>query len=311
MRKSLLDMLVCPQCRAPLVLEALQTGLNKNEILQGNLTCLKCAQRYPIQNGIPILLVSADYHASIYRSFGFQWQMRKNKLFETKTLYGRDAEATLSNFFDRLKKRPEEIRGKRILDAGCGSGMLDHALSKTGCEVVGLDLTDLAEAYAINREHENVHIVRADIFHLPFSDEAFDIIWSEGVLHHTPDPKKAFDSLNRVLKRGGMSYVWVYSKSPKERMRRLFRTPRLPRALLYLFCYLLVVPYAVWQGLRILFQFRGTAFAFFDALSPRYQSEHDREEVRQWFLSTGFSRVETTEDRGPFWQAVWSVGVKQ
>jgi ubiquinone/menaquinone biosynthesis C-methylase UbiE len=162
----------------------------------------------------------------------------------------------------------------------------------------------------LNQGHENVHIVRADLFNLPFPDETFDIVWSEGVLMITPDPKKGFISLQRVLKKGGLSYVWIYSKSPQERIRRLFRTPGLPRGFLFILSYLLVIPFAAWQALRILVRYRATAFAFFDALSPKYQSGHGREEVRNWFMSTGFSRVEMTEDRGPFWQAVWGVGVK-
>jgi SAM-dependent methyltransferase len=311
MKKSLLDILVCPQCRAPLRLETPQTDRDSDEIQQGTLVCGKCGQKYMIRDGIPVLLMSTDYLAPISGSFGFQWRMRKKKLFETKTLYGRDPETALADFFERLRITPAEVRGKRILDAGCGSGILDHELSKTGCEVVGVDLSDPAGAYALNRDSGNVHIVRADIFNLPFADGTFDIVWSEGVLMITPDPKKAFLSLQRVLKKGGLGYVWIYSKSPQERIRRLLRTPRMPRSLLFILCYLLVIPYAAWQALRILIRYRATAFAFFDALSPKYQSGHGREEVRDWFLSTGFSAVEMTEDRGPFWQAVWGVGIKK
>ena len=311
MKESLLDILVCPRCRAPLRIEGPRTDGEGGEILQGTLACGECSQKYAIRDGIPVLLVSADYLAPISGSFGFQWRMRKWKLFETKTLYGRDPETALADFFERLRIAAADVRGKRILDAGCGSGILDHELSKTGCEVVGVDLSDPAGAYALNRGLRNVHIVRADIFNLPFADGTFDVVWSEGVLMITPDPKRGFLSLQRVLKKGGLGYVWIYSKSPQERIRRLLRTYGMPRGLLFVLCYLLVIPYAAWQALRILLRYRTTAFAFFDALSPKYQSGHGREEVRNWFVSAGFSDVEMTEDRGPFWQAVWGVGTKK
>jgi SAM-dependent methyltransferase len=311
MKESLLKLVVCPGCKSRLVLNDGRTETGGNEILEGRLDCLGCRRGFPVRNGIPVLLVSADYQELISRSFGFQWRMKRIKMFEAKTVYGRDAEKTLADFYERLSLRPEEIRGKRILDAGCGSGMLAHALSAAGCEVVGVDLSHPIEAFELNKGLVNAHIVTADIFQLPFADGTFDVAWSEGVLHHTPDPPRAFKSLQRILKRGGTGYVWVYSKSPRERIRKRLHTPDLPGWLLVLLCYLLVIPYAIWQGLRIIMRFRGTAFAFFDALSPRYQSAHGRKEVQGWFQSAGFERIDTTEDRGTFWQAVWGVGVKK
>jgi len=311
MKKTLLDWVVCPQCKTLLRSETERVDDDTDEILQGTLICEQCRRRYPVLGGIPVLLVSADYQALISRSFGFQWRLKKRKLFESRTLYGRDPETALADFFERLNLHPEQIRGKRILDAGCGSGMLIPGLSRYECEIVGVDLSHPAEAFEHNRGRPNVHIITADLFQLPFPEKTFDIVWSEGVLHHTPDPSRAFASLQKSLKSGGTGYVWVYSKSPQERIRRLLRTYGLPRWILYGLCYCLVLPYAAWMGLRILLRFRSTAFAFFDALSPRYQSGHGREEVRNWFSSADFTRIEMTEDRGFFWQAVWGVGIKR
>jgi SAM-dependent methyltransferase/uncharacterized protein YbaR (Trm112 family) len=241
MKASLLDMIVCPSCKKRLGLEAGKRGPSAGEILEGTLSCAGCREKFRIQDGIPILMVSADYQGFISRSFGFQWRLRRINLFETGTLYGRDAERIRIDFLERLSLRPEEIRGKRILDAGCGSGLLVHALSSMGCEVVGIDVSHPIGAFELNQGQSNSHIVTADIYKLPFPDGMFDIVWSEGVLHHTPDPSKAFRSLQRVLKPGGTGYAWVYSKSPKERLRRLFRTPSLPGWLLFAFCYCLCV----------------------------------------------------------------------
>jgi SAM-dependent methyltransferase len=311
MKKTLLEWIVCPQCQTRLQSEAERVDPGTDEILQATLTCAQCRRHYPVLGGIPVLLVSADYQAQISRSFGFQWRLKRKKLFESKTLYGREPETALADFFERLRLDPGQIRGKRILEAGCGSGMLVRGLSQYECEVVGVDLIHPAEAFEHSRGRPNVHIITADLFQLPFPEKTFDVVWSEGVLHHTPDPSRAFASIQKSLKSGGTGYVWVYSKSPQERLRLLLRTFGLPRWILYGLCYALVLPYAAWTGMRILLRFRSTAFAFFDALSPRYQSGHGREEVRNWFSSADFSRIEMTEDRGAFWQAVWGVGIKR
>jgi len=311
MKASLLEMIVCPSCKMRLGLQVCKSEPGTGEIMEGTLSCSGCRAEFRIRDGLPVLMGSADHQRLISRSFGFQWTLRRKRLFEAGTLYGRDAEKNLADFFERLSLRPEEVRGKRVLDAGCGSGLLAAGLSSMGCQVVGADVSHPVGAFELTRGQSDCHIVTADIFALPFPDGTFDIVWSEGVLHHTPDPARAFRSLERVLRPGGRGYAWVYSKSPRERLRRLFRTPSLPRWILYAFSYLIVLPFAAWQGLRILLRFRSTAFAFFDALSPRYQSGHGKEEVRGWFLSSGFEKVEMTEDRGPFWQAVWGVGEKK
>jgi SAM-dependent methyltransferase len=310
MKKSLLKILVCPICKGPVSLN-ISIITPDEEIVEGDLFCKACQHKYTIKRGVPWMLTHTETQRDIACGFNFQWWLRKIRFFEDKTLYGRNAAAEVMDFFDRLDIDPNMIKGKRILDAGCGSGRLVHSLSQYGCEVIGIDLTHLDWAYALNRDKCNVHIIRTDIFHLPFLKETFDLIWTEGVLHHTPDPCGAFRCLHEALKPGGSIYVWVYRHSPQERIRRLFHTTILPRPILFILCYFLVIPYATWQGLRILFRFRSTAFAFFDALSPKYQSGHSRDEVKGWLKSYCYSDIEIVEDRGMFWQAVWGIGKKK
>src|SRR4030095_2486905 len=83
-------------------------------------------------------------------------------------------------------------------------------------EIVGIDLGDGVEsAFQLTRDLPNAHIVQCDIFRLPFKS-VFDYAFSVGVLHHTPDPKKAFLSLASKVKQGGHISAWVYGAENNE-----------------------------------------------------------------------------------------------
>ena len=303
MKEALLDILICPDCKGALTLEDPVREPEIGEILDGTLRCIPCDHVFPIDRGIPCLITDAASQKDIAGSFMQQWRLRKSRWFEKKHLYGRSLDDEIRQFFQRLGLHPEDLKGKRILDAGCGSGRMIRALSTYGCEVVGIDLSDVRLAYSLNKGTAQSHVLLADIFRLPFPQETFDIVWSEGVIHHTPDPQGAFRCLADVTKPGGTCYVWVYGRSPQERLRRLLKTPRLPRFLAFLLSYALVLPYAVWQACRILFRYRSTAFAFFDALthiksyewrvvpfsSWLYKIAHNN--VLKWFREQGKMRT--------------------
>lgn len=105
--------------------------------------------------------------------------------------------------------------------------------------VVGIDLSNAVEvAFRHTRHLPNVHILQADIFQLPLK-KAFDFVFSIGVVHHTPDPEKAFLSLVSRLKPGGSAAVWVYGAENNRWITTLINpirkriTSKLPPRLLY------------------------------------------------------------------------------
>ena len=104
-----------------------------------------------------------------------------------------------------------------MLEGGCGKGRHTKLAAEWGAkEVVGIDLGDGVEsAFALTRDLPNAHIVQCDIFKLPLK-RAFDYAFSVGVLHHTPDPKKAFVSLASRVKKGGHISAWVYGAENNE-----------------------------------------------------------------------------------------------
>ncbi len=147
-----------------------------------------------------------------------------------------------ATFFSRAGLAPEALDGKLILDAGCGMGRYSRIAAGTRCEhSIGMDLSRAVEAARdLTAGLDRVSLIRGDLLRLPFADERFDIIYSLGVLDHTPDPRSAFLGLARLLKPGGRIAVWVY---PRERplvefimnAQRAVST-RLPLPLLELLC---------------------------------------------------------------------------
>ena len=82
-------------------------------------------------------------------------------------------------------------------------------------DVFCVDLSSAVEAAYANTEGlNNVHVIQADLFKLPFKHDSFDVIYSMGVLHHTSDTEMAFAALAPFLTLDGTISIWVYVDSP-------------------------------------------------------------------------------------------------
>lgn len=202
MKRRILDILACPRCRGDLLLET--TKIACGEVKEGVLRCAKCQSGFPIVRFIPRFVRSDTY----VDSFSFEWKTYR------KLQFGRESE---DSFVLRTKFTQEELKGKLVLDAGCGSGRYIDVALKWGAEVVGFDLSySVDEALDNFGLQERLHLVQADVFSPPFREAAFDYIYSIGVLHHTPNTKRAFLSLPALLKRGGRISIWVYTAFASE-----------------------------------------------------------------------------------------------
>lgn len=104
----------------------------------------------------------------------------------------------------------DEIKGKKFLDAGSGTGWFSKRASEIGASVTSLDVGEkiLAE---VARKCDSERIV-GSVLNLPFSDESFDVVVSTEVIEHTPNPRRAISELCRVLKPGGILIVTVPSR---------------------------------------------------------------------------------------------------
>lgn len=103
---------------------------------------------------------------------------------------------------------PSRLQGRKILDAGCGTGWFSRAAVERGADfVVSLDIGANLLKQAGGKCDS--HRVCSDVLQLPFPAESFDIVLCSEVIEHTPDPKAAFRELVRVLRRGGLLVLTV------------------------------------------------------------------------------------------------------
>jgi ubiquinone/menaquinone biosynthesis C-methylase UbiE len=109
----------------------------------------------------------------------------------------------------------KKYRGKKLLEIGCGLGTDSLQFARNGAIVTGIDLTEEGPRLAKQRfdmEGLRGEFLAADAENLPFADNTFDVVFSFGVLHHTPDTQKAVNEVYRVLKPGGEIVIMLYHK---------------------------------------------------------------------------------------------------
>lgn len=302
MKPRLRDLLVCPRCKSDLALRAEETI--GEEIVTGSLGCLPCGSSYPIRGGIPRFVGDDAYAAS----FGDEWHR-----FRTVQLDSANGTRESEDAF-RLKTGlgPDDVRGRLVLDAGVGAGRYAEVMARWGAEVVGVDLTHAVDAAAQNlRGVPSAHLVQADIFALPFPDETFDVAYSIGVLHHTPDTEAAFRRVAATVKKGGHFAVYVYfagglARYVSDALRVV--TTRLPRPVVY-YLSAVAVPLNVLHQLPLVGRvsqillptnthphWRWRWLDTFDWYTPKYQWKHRYPEVIRWFRDAGFSDIYVADE---------------
>jgi len=279
--------LFCPACAQPLQAE------HDSSPRPAPIKCA-CGHSYPVINGILRLVESQDYT----QSFGFQWNTfdvqrvdEDREIFKIKT-----------SFY------PEELKGLRVLDAGCGGGRYAYVVGKAGANLEAIDLSNAVEkAAGLCHGLNNVRIVQGDLLKLPYKPASFDFVYSIGVLHHTPNTKKAFQSVARLVKPGGRMAVWIYRKNtwPQEAINTSLRavTKRMPHWLLKP---LMVGVGAGLGGIPVVNQTVARVVSFgssvpdwklracdaFDWYAPYYQYHHTPDEVKGWFKQEGFTDIQ-------------------
>jgi SAM-dependent methyltransferase len=316
MLASMLDLMCCRRCRGAFSLEATQR--DADDVVEGVLVCSQCKERAPIVGGIP-RFVPAESYAN---NFGLQW----NRFGELQV--DRLGGHTLSRdrFWLETGLQPADLRGRRVLDAGCGGGRFSDIALEAGAEVVAADLSSAVDKNrAIHLKHPRFLVVQASITDLPLRHEAFDLVFSFGVLQHTPDPAATFRALAPFVRPGGRIAVDVYAAHPKQTLhwkyllrpltRRMddqrllawieWATPKLmplTRALRSVpvagKALTRLVPLKIHDGiLRGEFppeeEVRLAVLETFDAYSPAYDRPRSRRTVERWLRDAGFDQVET------------------
>lgn len=289
---DLLPRLRCPSC-----------GGTIERRTETELSC-GAAHLAPIVGGVPRFTPPSTYADS----FGYQWTT-----FRTTQLDDDVRSESATTFAEKTGLTPADVEGRTVLDVGCGMGRFTDVVLRWGAaQVVGMDLSRAVEAAADNlADDERATFVQADAAHPPFEPASFDLVFSIGVLHHTPSTVRSLASVAGLVRPGGDLAVWLYasrlrwthlgsevlrpltSRVPEERLLRAVRrvvpivdgvrrrAPWLAKPLG------LVLPTSThpdpqWRVLDT-----------FDWYSPRYQWKHSEPEVVGWFEAGGFTELWT------------------
>ncbi len=111
------------------------------------------------------------------------------------------------------------ITGKRILDVGCGGGILAEAMAARGAQVTGIDLSD--KALAVARLHLPESGQQVDYRKIPVetlaaeSPASFDVVTCMEMLEHVPDPASVVRACATLVKPGGQVFLSTLNRNPK------------------------------------------------------------------------------------------------
>ena len=297
MKPRLLQWLACPLCRSDLRLEG--ERIENGEVAEGRLACVSasCRAQYPIIDFIPRLLpdVTAreNLRANYAASFGFQWNS-----------FDWERPEDQEEYFQITDLTPDDLRGKVIVDAGCGGGRFMKYVGEHAAELIGFDYSvAIDKARALAGRWPSTHFIQGDVHHPPLKNAICDLLYSHGVLHHTPDTRRGFQALVPLVREGGDCYVAVFRRTvwPLRTLDTTLRAlvNRLPYHAINAFCSVLCVLGSI-PGVRKLHRFiwfsrqknwEVRQCCNFDWYAPRYHHEHDIAEVKGWFEAVGFRSI--------------------
>ncbi len=270
-------LLVCPLCGAPLA--AVEEG--------AELRCSGCGEAYAWSGGVPRLYRPAegaveDVTARVKSFYEESPFPDYEDLDSAASLQAKARRGLFARLLD------EQVPARAwVLDAGCGTGQLTNFLALAPQRtVVGADVCqrslELAEAFRLENRIDGASFVQMNLFRPALAPASFHLVISNGVLHHTGDPRGGFRSLARLVRPGGFFAVGLYNtfgRLPTDLRRLVFRLtgdrlrfldPRLRAA-----------------GLGAARQ----RSWFLDQYKHPHESKHTLSEVLAWLDDSGFDFV--------------------
>jgi len=201
MNEHHLGLLVCLRCQAGLRLSVVEKREGRS-IIEGTLACIRCGTTFSISGGVPRFVPRENYASG----FGLEWTRHARTQYDSYS----GITASEQRFYGQTHW-PRCLHGEFVLEVGSGSGRFTEQAANTGATVVSFDYSYAVDAnYASNGTRENVLIVQADVYAMPFRPGIFDRLFCFGMLQHTPDPAGAFAALPKMLKPRGSLCADVY-----------------------------------------------------------------------------------------------------
>jgi ubiquinone/menaquinone biosynthesis C-methylase UbiE len=141
-------------------------------------------------------------------SFSYEWHFFKKTQLDSYT----GTNISRDRWMDITGYKPEDMTGKIVLEAGCGSGRFMEVIAPFSKKCIGLDLSKAVDEASDNliNKFSTVDFIQCDLNIIPIKNNSIDFIYSIGVLDHIPDTLKGIKSLVSKIKPGGELAVWLY-----------------------------------------------------------------------------------------------------
>jgi SAM-dependent methyltransferase len=201
------DLLACPAC---------------NGRLSPALACDACSKRYSVEGGIADLRIPSEDGTETVRQFYTESPFPNYP--PRDTLSGLRGRAARSEFARLLE---QAIPGDAtVVELGCGTGQMSLFLATADRIIIGADLTRASLELAVDAAGryglDGVQFIETDLRSPGLRKGAFDVVYSSGVLHHTPDPRASFASMVKLAKPGGIIVLGLYNAYARfpHRLRR-------------------------------------------------------------------------------------------
>ena len=231
--------------------------------------------------------------AQTRESFEYQWDATPDGNWIDTRPELKEREPRIVCEYTRLPR--EWFAGKRVLDAGCGSGRFTYAFASMGAIVTAVDQSAAGVMHTRRSAAEfgdRVTVAQHDLTTPLQLASQFDLVWSYGVLHHTGDTYGAFRNIARLVKTGGYLFMMLYGEptgrdagefayyAEVERLRRDTATLSFGDR------------YAAITAAK-----GADAGGWFDAVSPRINDTYAFYEIELWLLREGFTGITRTKEQ--------------
>ena len=317
MHAKFLDILCCPETGESLTLHPLVT-LGNGMVWAGELrtTGGRC---FPVVRGVPRFVERQQYAAS----FGWEWSRWPRVQFESENV-GRPMAGHTTRMWEQITGvDASRVKGRRIVDFGCGPGRFLDVVRRKGGIAVGIDLSAAVDAARCNfADDPDVLIVQGDLLNPPFKPGVFDGGFTIGVLHHTPHPAAGLAAMARTLRPDAWAACCVYPRGDFYDFPSVRRWREIHGRLRGAFGYKFALAYsyfAAYVRAPLLIGARRGGFTraanyvernwlvalrlkdprwrvldVFDAITPEMATAHTREEVAGWMHAAGITGVRRT-----------------
>jgi SAM-dependent methyltransferase len=280
-----IDIFCCPKCSSNLSFD------------DGSFLCINCHQHFQVLDDVPMLFWPNDWDSSK------EDVTDKIKSFYEKTPFPNyDEFDNVGSLIDKAKKGlfakllDDQIPfGTRILECGCGTGQLTNFLSVANRTLIGTDICMNSLKMAKNFKDANcltrAHFYQMNLFRPCFKPQSFDLVISNGVLHHTSDPFLAFKSISDLVKPNGYILIGLYHKYGRlatDIRRVIFNITKDKLKIL-----------DQHASNKNISQAKRNAW-FMDQYHNPHESKHTVKEVLHWLDSTNFKFIHSIPKTVPF-----------